>query len=118
MFILAIKIAITDIKDRKIKNRDLLIIFIILLIQHHIHQIKYAFLVLLIGLIFSRFLGAGDTKFLSLIVLSKTDLTATLKSFEYISFLLLSILVIYLISNRKLRVRAPIAPALCLGLFI
>jgi Flp pilus assembly protein protease CpaA len=116
--ILGLKIAITDIKYQKIKNRDLLMIFALLIFQHQVHQIRFALCVLLAGLVISRFMGAGDIKFLSLIVLSKPDLPSTFKSFEYISFLLLTILVIFLISHRNLRGRAPIAPALCVGLFI
>ena len=116
--ILGLKIAITDIKYQKIKNKDLLMVFALLIFQHHVHQIIFALCVLLAGLVIPRFMGAGDIKFLSLIVLSKPDLPSTFKSFEYISFLLLTILVIFLISHRNLRVRAPIAPALCVGLFI
>ena len=118
LLILSLKISFTDIKSQRIKNRDLIILFSVVTLQHQIHQILYAIFTLSIGLVFSGFIGAGDIKFLALIVLTKPNLPSTFKTFEYVSYSMLAILVIYLISNRNLRGRAPIAPALCVGLFI
>lgn len=115
---MAIKIAITDIREKKIKNHDLTLILIVSVLHHNIHQYRYALLVLIIGFFFLKFIGAGDIKLLSLIILLKTNLALTFKSLEYIGMALLIISVIYLLIFRTLRVRAPIAPALCVGLLI
>lgn len=118
LWIMAIKIAYTDIREKKIKNHDLTLLLVVSILHHHVYQYRYAFLTLVIGFLGMRFIGAGDIKFLSLIILLKSNLALTFKSLEYIGMALLIIAVIYLLIFRTLRVRAPIAPALCVGLLI
>ena len=116
--IIAAKIIYTDLTKHKILNQDLTLILIISILHHRIYQYKFAAVVLIFGLIFNRFIGAGDTKMLALIVLMKPTWEMTLRSLQFISIGLLILAILYFIRFRKLRVRAPIAPALCVGLLI
>ena len=49
LWIMAIKIAFTDIREKKIKNHDLSLILVVSILHHNIHQYRYALLVLVFG---------------------------------------------------------------------
>ncbi len=115
---MALKIVITDIKTKKILNHDLTLILVVAIIHHHKFQYKFAALTFAAALIFSKYLGAGDIKLLTLIVLLKPDLHRTLNSLSYILIAAAVLGLSYLIKYRKVRMRIPLAPALCIGLLI
>jgi Flp pilus assembly protein protease CpaA len=118
LWIMALKIAYTDIREKRIKNHDLSLILLVSLLHHHLYQYKYAFLVLVLGFLLLKFIGAGDVKFLALIVLIKANATTTFRSLQFIASALAALALLYLAIHRNLRVRAPIGPALCVGLLI
>lgn len=114
--ILGMKISLSDLKSRKILNKDLSLIFIFSLLHHHIYQYRYALITILAGIIFSTWVGAGDSKLLALDILLKPNLTRTIHSLAVVVVALFLTALISFLRYRSLRVRAPIAPALCLGL--
>lgn len=114
--LMSLKIAITDFKTKKILNHDLTLILIVAILHHHKFQYRYAVIALIVGLIFSKFLGAGDIKFFALIVLLKPNLHSTVNSMTYIAIGAAILSIGYFIKYRNLKMRIPLGPALCIGL--
>lgn len=115
---MALKISYFDLMHKKIKNLDLLSILVFSYIKSFDHQYLYSLATFLIGVIFMKYIGAGDIKFLSLIVLIHPSLASTLRSFKFISLGLLVLAVLYFKKRASWKSRIPVAPAISLGLIL
>ena len=112
----ALKIAYTDLQFKRIENKDLSILLIFFMMHHRIHNYLISIIVLLFGFLFHKFLGAGDTKLLALILVTRLGKHGLSRAAILIS---LGCLITFLITLlfRKQRERIPLGPALVLGLF-
>jgi len=112
--LMALKISYTDFRFHRISNRDLIFLVGFGSLTHRIHMSMAVTIVLILGIFGQRFLGAGDTKLLALIISLKANSTEMERSLSWIFFSLILITFYYLI--RKERKQIPIGPALSLGL--
>ena len=114
--LIALKISYTDLRYRKIHNLDLSLLFVAIIFHRQIHHFLWALLTVILGFILRRFIGAGDTKFLALIVLTKMGEEELRVSLIAVVIVASSTLIFFL-GNKKIR-RIPLGPALSVGLLI
>jgi Flp pilus assembly protein protease CpaA len=112
----AFKIAYTDLRYRKIENKDLSILLVLFVIHHRIHHYLLAGAILGIGFLFQKFVGAGDVKLLALVALSRDSQTGLSKAVSYIAIATFVTLVMGLLMKKRGE-RIPLGPAIAFGLF-
>lgn len=116
--LMALKIALTDLSKRKIRNIDLIIVLTIFLTREKCHLLFLPISILFFGVLFQRIIGSGDSKLLALIAFGKCDLAHFYKSFTLILFLASLISLVYLLKYRTFKTRVPLGPALSVGLLL
>ena len=114
--LIVLKISYTDLRYRKIHNSDLSLLFIAIIFHRQAHQLLLASLTIIVGFILRRFIGAGDVKFLALIVLTKLGAEEFRNSLIAI-VTAATITLIFFRGNKQMR-RIPLGPALSVGLLI
>lgn len=115
---MAVKISISDIRHRKIKNHDLLALLVVGFLHRSIHQLFLALAILVAGALLAKFIGAGDAKLLAIVVALHTSFADTYRALIFIAFATALLVSFYLLRHRRLNVKIPFAPALCVGLVI
>jgi len=118
LVIMALKISYTDLRFRKIRNQDLGILVLVAILHHHMHQYLLSASILVSGLLLQKYVGAGDIKYLSLIILMKADFAQVRISIFAISAGLVITSGFYLLKSRNIKMRVPMAPALSVGLLL
>lgn len=118
LILMAIKIAITDLWIHKIRNFDLLVILTYLLSQRKCHLILIPISIIVLGVLFQRSIGSGDSKLLAIVAFGKCDLVHFYRSLSLILFLASLISLVYLFKYRVFKTRIPLGPALSLGLIL
>ena len=115
---ISLRIIYTDLRYRKIYNKDLIVILIVAALHHRLHYLAPAIVLLIIGSAVLKKVGAGDLKLLALIVAMKANYLELINSITAIVIASTALLIFYLIRHRQLKIRVPMAPALCVGLLI
>ena len=115
---MAVKISISDIRHRKIKNHDLVALLIVGFLHRSIHQLVPALAILVAGVLLAKFIGAGDAKLLAIVVAFHSNFADTYRALILIAFATALLVSFYLLRDRRLDMKIPFAPALCVGLVI
>ncbi|MEN9735328.1 MAG: hypothetical protein RL129_38 [Actinomycetota bacterium] len=115
---ISLRIIYTDLRYRKIYNKDLLVILLVAALHHRLHFLAPAIVILIIGSGVLKMVGAGDLKLFALIVAMKANYFELTMSITAIVIASSILIIFYLIRHRQLKIRVPMAPALCVGLLI
>jgi Flp pilus assembly protein protease CpaA len=116
VFSLSIYIAVVDIQQHRIHNRNLFIFGIFLIISRNsislVDSLLLVLAVLLICLIFK--FGGGDFKLLALLILTQGELIASAQFLSYLFFALLISVALWAALQRNFRGAMPLAPSILL----
>ena len=116
VFALSLYIAMIDIRDHRIYNRDLSVYGFVLFYNLNaisiVKSFSLVFAAFLICLIFK--IGGGDFKLISLLIITQGKLIASAQFFSYLFFALLISVAIWATLRRNFRGAMPLAPSILL----
>lgn len=116
VFALSLYIAMIDIRDHRIYNRDLSVYGFVLFYNLNaisiVKSFSLVFAAFLICLIFK--IGGGDFKLISLLIITQGKLIASAQFLSYLFFSLLISVAIWAALQRNFRGAMPLAPSILL----